>query len=290
MTDGILLLDKPAGPTSHDVVGAARRALKLQRVGHAGTLDPAATGLLVILAGRATRLARFVSMTPKRYTGVIRFGTETSTDDATGEPVGDADDSWRGRLPPEIDAALRNVQARTHQVPPAVSAKKVKGVRAYKRVRRGETPEMAPSHVVIDRLLCEFFDRKVGEVRVDVLCSSGTYVRAIARDVGRELGTKAHLASLRRTEIGPWKVADAMTIDALADNEQPSRAFRPMSEAVAHLPAVILPADEAKRFTLGQKIPVTAQEGAVAVFDVGDLIGVADLRDGILHPDVVLSG
>ena len=285
--DGILLIDKPAGPTSHDIVAAARRSLGLQRVGHAGTLDPAATGLLVVLVGRATRLARFVSLLPKRYAGVIRFGTETDTDDAAGAPVGEPDDSWKPLLQPELDAALRNVQSRTHQTPPSVSAKKVGGERAYRKARRGETPELAPAAVVIERLRCEWFDRAQGEAHVDVVCSSGTYVRAIARDVGRELGTKAHLASLRRTEIGPWKVDDAVPP---ATGPQPP-ALRPMSEAVAHLPAVILPADEAKRFAMGQKIPVTGIEGdAIAVFDAGDFIGVAELRDGVLRPDVVLSG
>jgi tRNA pseudouridine55 synthase len=230
---------------------------------------------------------------PKRYSGVIRFGMETDTDDAAGAQVGEADESWRPLLQPELEAALRNVQARTHQVPPAVSAKKVDGVRAYRRARRGETPELEPARVVIERLRCEWFDRAQGEVHIDVVCSSGTYIRAIARDVGRELGTKAHLASLRRTEIGAWKVDDAVTIGerGTGNGERTDLRLRPMSEAVALLPAVILPADEAKRFAQGQKIPVTGLEGPhVAVFDVGDLIGVAELKDGVLHPDVVLSG
>ena len=228
--------------------------------------------------GRATRLARFVTMLRKRYTGVIRFGTETATDDAAGAVIGEPDDNWKARLPAEIDAALRNVQARTHQLPPAVSAKKVEGERAYKKVRRGEQPELKPAAVVIERLRCEHYDRRAGEVRVDVVCSSGTYIRAIARDVGRELGTKAHLASLRRTEIGAWKVEDA------------SEALRPMREAVAHLPAVILEPDAAQRFLVGQKLPNDAvPDGPVAVFDVADLLGVAEHRDGVLHPDVVLG-
>jgi tRNA pseudouridine55 synthase len=250
----------------------------------------------VVLAGRATRLARFALMLPKRYTGVIRFGMETSTDDATGAMVGEPDASWRGRLPEELEAALRNVQARTRQVPPAVSAKKVDGERAYRRARRGETPDLEPADVVIDRLRCDWFDRKQGEVHVDVVCSSGTYVRAIARDVGRELGTRAHLASLRRTEIGSWKVEAAIPVDALSTVDSrlstvdAPRALRPMLEAVAHLPAVLLPAEEARRFVTGQKIPAAAPEGPVAVFDAAGLLGVAVLEAGVLHPDVVLSG
>ena len=116
---GLLLVDKPAGPTSHDVVALVRRAIGVKRVGHAGTLDPPATGLLVILTGRATRLTRFLSLLPKRYSGVIKLGRETTTDDATGETVGAPDESWRGRLPPELEAALRNVQAQSSQMPPA---------------------------------------------------------------------------------------------------------------------------------------------------------------------------
>jgi len=285
-------VDKPAGPTSHDVVGVVRRLLGERRVGHAGTLDPPATGLLVVLVGRATRLARFVAMLPKRYRGVVRLGMETTTDDAAGEPVGEPDDSWRGRLPEEVAAALRNVQGRTHQVPPAVSARKVDGVRAYRRARRGETPRLAPAPVVIERLLCEWFDRASGEVHLDVLCSTGTYVRAIARDFGRELGTRAHLASLRRTEIGPWKVdaAVAAASGTLADLAAGPSDLRSMREAVEHLPAVLLPVEEARRFVQGQRIPAEAPDGPVAVFDVADLLGVARCAGGVLHPDVVLAG
>jgi len=266
-----------------------RRVTGLRRVGHAGTLDPAATGLLVVLVGRATRLARFVSLMPKRYAGVIKLGSETTTDDAAGDTVGESDSSWQARLPPEIDAALRNVQAQTEQMPPAVSAKKVDGVRAYRVARRGEKPDLKPARVTIERLRCEWYDRKTGEIHVDVVCSSGTYVRAIARDVGRELGSKAHLASLRRTEIGTWKVEQAVGLDVLEPSAVSLRLL-PMREAVSHLPAVILPADEAKRFTLGQKIPAAAPLGAVAVFDVADLLGVAEQSDGVLHPEVVLVG
>ena len=280
-----------------------RHTLEERRVGHAGTLDPPATGLLVVLVGRATRLAQFVALLPKRYAGVIRFGTETTTDDATGEPLGPPDLEWKSRLPEELNAALRNVQGRSHQTPPAVSAKKVDGQRAYRRVRRGEQPALEPAPVVIDRLRCDWFDRAQGEVHVDVVCSSGTYVRAIARDVGRELGTRAHLASLRRTEIGPWKVSDAVKLDGrwqMSDGSdapagRPSAIsplpalLRPMREAVAHLPAVILPPDEAKRFTSGQRVASVAPEGPVAVFGVDGLLGVARQQEGQLHPDVVLA-
>lgn len=241
------------------------------------------------MVGRATRLARFVSLLPKRYAGTIKLGSETNTDDATGDVVGDQDDTWQARLPPEIDAALRNVQTQTLQMPPAVSAKKVDGVRAYRVARRGETPALKPAKVTIERLRCEWYDRKTGEIHVDVVCSSGTYVRSIARDVGRELGSKAHLSALRRTEIGQWKVEQAVTMEAIEPATLSLRLL-PMREAVSHLPAVILPAEEARRFVLGQKIPAAAPVGSVAVFDVADLLGVAELSDGVLHPEVVLVG
>jgi tRNA pseudouridine55 synthase len=261
-------------------------------VGHAGTLDPPATGLLVMLTGRATRLARFIALLPKRYRGVIKLGRETTTDDATGETVGEPDESWRSRLPAELDAALRNVQAMSRQMPPAVSAKKVGGERAYKKVRRGESPALEAAAVVISRLRCDWFDRASGEVHVDVVCSSGTYVRAIARDVGRELASKAHLASLRRTEIGPWTVEQAASFEAATQPlaSWPASAHRPAREAVAHLPALILPAEDARRFATGQKLQGGADDGPVAVFDVEGLLGVARQESGVLHPDVVLSG
>ncbi|MFI5280411.1 MAG: tRNA pseudouridine(55) synthase TruB [Gemmatimonadales bacterium] len=293
MSDGVLLIDKPAGPTSHDVVGAVRRALDISRVGHAGTLDPPATGLLVILVGRATRLARFVGLLRKRYTGTIRFGSETTTGDAEGEVVGERDESWRTKTRADVERALADVKAQEEQLPPPVSAKKVEGVRAYRRVRRGEMPVMKPVHVTIYEMQLASYDAATGEAAIEVECSSGTYIRSIARDVGRVLGTRAHLAMLRRTMIGPWKVEDAQQlrdVDAGLFAVRPE-TVRPMREAIAHLPAVILSADDARKLATGQKIPAPKdQAGPAAVFDAEGLIGVANVEDGLLHPDVVLVG
>jgi tRNA pseudouridine55 synthase len=266
-----------------------RRTLGIARVGHAGTLDPPATGLMVVLIGRATRLARFVGLLPKGYLGTIRFGTETTTDDAEGEAIGAGDATWRTTTRLELEAALREVAARTEQLPPRVSAKKVDGVRAWRRVRRGEEPALSPAAVRIHELALGRFDAEAGEADITVRCSSGTYVRAIARDVGRALGTQAHLKRLRRTAIGPWTVEEALPLAALTA-ESAAQHLRPMREAVAHLPAVILPAEESRRFASGQRIPAQAPPGPVAVFGSDDLVGVADLQDGILHPDVVLVG
>ncbi len=290
----MLLVDKPRGPTSHDVVRAVRRALDMKRVGHAGTLDPAATGLLVVLAGRATRLARFIAQLPKRYSGTVRFGFETTTDDAEGEPTL-RDEAWvpldlpGARSHAEVEAALAGIAARSEQVPPPVSAKKVEGERAYKRVRRGETVTLEAVPVTIHRLEIPEPRDWGGDLAIAVECSSGTYVRAIARDLGRALGSRAHLASLRRTGIGPWDVRDAVSLDgALAETAPP--ALRPMTEAVAHLPALRVGAEEATLFRHGRKLPAAeGHEGFVAVYQDSELLGVAEFQGGTWAPVVGLA-
>jgi tRNA pseudouridine55 synthase len=267
------------------VVAAARRALGERRVGHAGTLDPAATGLLIVLAGRATRLARFVALLPKRYRGTVRFGFETSTDDAAGEP-GERDDAWRARSDAEAAAALERVAARPTQVPPRVSAKKVGGERAYRRARRGEDVELAAVPVKIAVAACGTLDRGTGELVVDVECGSGTYVRAIARDLGRELGSRAHLAALRRLSIGPWRVEDAVPLAALAAG---APALLPLAEAVRHLPVLEVGAAHAEAIAHGRKIEESPRlEGPVAVFGGGRLLAVAEWQEGRYAPLVVL--
>lgn len=291
----MLLLDKPAGPTSHDAVARVRRVLGLRRIGHAGTLDPAATGLLVVLVGRATRLSQFVGLLAKRYVGIIRFGTETNTDDAAGAPVGERDQAWRGASLEALAGALERVAAQPLQVPPAVSAKKVAGERAYRRARRGEAVELREVPVTIYGMQLSTWDAAAGDAGVVVECSGGTYVRAIARDVGRALGSRAHLAALRRTGIGDWDVGDALTLDQV-DAAAVAAHLRPVAEAVAHLPAIILPHAEAQRCRQGQKLPLAevamgfeVASGPVAVFDSGGLIAVAETRAGVLHPTVVLA-
>ena len=285
--DGLLLMDKPAGPTSHDVVAAVRRALGERRVGHAGTLDPAATGLLVVLAGRATRLARFVALLDKRYRGTVRFGWETDTDDATGEPL-ERDDGWRGRSDAEVAGAVAAVAAGPTQVPPRVSAKKVAGERAYALARRGEDVALAPVPVAIHEIVVVApLDRGTGELVIDVRCGAGTYVRAIARDLGRALGSRAHLASLRRVGIGPWRVEDALPLASL---EQGRPALRPLDEAVRHLPSLDVGPADAEAIGHGRKLGDAARlEGPVAVFGAGRLLAVAEWQEGRYAPLVVLA-
>lgn len=285
MTDGILLIDKPAGPTSHDIVHAVRRAIDDRRVGHAGTLDPPASGLLVVLVGRATRLARFTSQLRKRYTGIVRFGRSTSTDDAAGETV-EQSDGWRDLSDARVAEAAAAVAARPEQLPPSISAKKIAGRRAYRIARAGGTPELRPAAVTVYALRIE--RAADGDFRLDVECSAGTYIRAIARDIGREVGVPAHLAALRRTGIGSWDVREALACDAALRDSIPAK-WRPMREAVAHLPAVTLHAEDAKRFAHGQKLKTGAGQSPVAVFAGGELLGVAEIEDGVLKPDVVLA-
>jgi tRNA pseudouridine55 synthase len=278
-------VDKPAGPTSHDVVAAVRRALSERRVGHAGTLDPAATGLLVVLAGRATRLARFITLLPKRYHGTVRFGWETTTDDAAGAPL-ERDESWRALDGQQIAAALAAVAAAPLQTPPQVSAKRVGGERAYRLARRGEEPELSPAPVAIHALRATAYDPAAGTLEIDVECGAGTYVRAIARDLGRGLGTRAHLAALRRVAVGPWRVEDAQPLEAIRPG---ALRMRPMAEAVAHLPALEVGPEAAAAVAHGRKIEAPARlEGPVAVYGSGELLAVAELREGRYAPLVVL--
>jgi len=268
-------------------VARVRTLLGAARVGHAGTLDPLASGLLLVLVGRATRLARFTGVLPKRYEATLRCGTETATDDAAGAVTAE-DDAWRDRDDGAVRRALAEVAARGEQVPPAVSAKKVAGERAYALARRGEPAELAPAAVQIHRLEV----RRVALPDVDfaVECSAGTYVRAIARDAGRALGTRAHLTALRRTGIGPWSV-EAATLLAGATAASLAAALRPMGEIVAHLPRLDIGPEAAERLRHGAKIEADRViEGPVALAAAGELLAVAEYRDGLYAPAVVLVG
>lgn len=202
--EGLVLVDKPAGITSHDVVDMVRRAYGERSVGHLGTLDPFATGLLVVLVGRATRLATFLDIEPKVYEALIAFGSETDTEDSTGEVTRTAPP------PPEADAraAIATLTGELMQVPPAYSAKKVGGKRAYIAARSGEEMELAPANVVVHRWDVVGFSGDT--LRATITCGGGTYIRALARDLGRSSGSAAHLAALRRTRIGRFDVADAV--------------------------------------------------------------------------------
>jgi tRNA pseudouridine55 synthase len=284
-----VLVDKPAGPTSHDVVIAVRRAMQIRSAGHTGTLDPFATGLMIVLVGRATRLARFVSGQPKRYLATARLGLATTTDDLTGEPVGSP--HARGTFPTsgEIAAALESFRGDSWQRPPAYSARHVDGERSYRLARRGVDVELPESAVTVhDITLVE----AAGDAVVfRTTVSAGTYVRAIARDLGARLGTGAHLTALRREAIGGIDVEGAVPLAEL----QPGTPLLSALDAVAHLPVRTLDAAAARDVSHGRAIePGTiagpaAEDGAVALVFEGRLAAVGALREGRLQPVVVLA-
>jgi tRNA pseudouridine55 synthase len=249
---GVVLVDKPEGWTSHDVVAFLRPILGTRRVGHAGTLDPLATGLLVVLYGRATRLADALHATPKTYVAEIALGSETTTDDREGEATASAD------VPELSDAMVRTALAafvgRHEQVPPSYSAVHVRGQRAYARSRRGETLTLEPRPVEIYEL--ELLSHEAARLGIRVGCSSGTYIRALARDVGRTLGTRAHLAALRRFTVGPFTVDQALA---------PARIREIGAVALA---AHVVPEDAARRLLASSRAkesssaaPTSADEG-----------------------------
>lgn len=280
--DGVLLVDKPAGLTSHDVVAIARRALRTRRIGHTGTLDPFATGLLVLLVGRGTRLASYVQGEPKVYDATIAFGAETSTDDLSGE-------IRRVATPPEaseIDRAIRDLTGTIMQRPPDYSAKQVAGRRAYSAARAGTPLALEPVPVIVHEWRIR--QRESASLAVTITCGGGTYVRALARDLGRAAGSAAHLASLRRTRSGVFDVERAVP---LAQLEEPAENLLvPLRSAVPQLPAQLLTDEEATRVRHGNPIDARVDGPLAAlVDDSGALVAVARNESGRLYPRLVLA-
>jgi len=275
-----LLVDKPAGVTSHDVVNDARRALRTRRIGHAGTLDPLATGLLVLLVGHATRLLPHLNGEPKVYRATIAFGAETDTDDVTGTVMRTAGLPAASR----VHEGIRSLTGPIDQIPPAYSAKQVEGRRAYAAARRGEALELAPVRVTVHA----WEIHELTEDRLDTIitCGGGTYIRALARDLGRRCDSAAHLATLRRTRSGSFDVANAVSVEALragAARPEPARA------AVPHLPAITLPADEVRDVRHGRAIPAAVSDPTAALVDAaGALVAIADRVGERWQPRVVL--
>lgn len=281
---GILLLDKPQGLTSHDVVARTRRLAGTRKVGHAGTLDPMATGLLVLGLNSSTRLLTYLVGLDKEYTATIRLGASTVTDDAEGEITGTADTA---HLADEtVEAAIAPLRGDIEQVPSTVSAIKVDGKRAYARAREGEDVQLAARPVRIDAFEVLASRRVDGFLDLDVrvVCTSGTYIRALARDLGAALGVGGHLTALRRTRVGPFAVSDA---PELADDlDVGERMLRPADVAGALFPTLRLDADDALALSQGKRIrPVGLPEekGPLAVLTpAGDLLGLAERRgDGL---------
>jgi tRNA pseudouridine55 synthase len=284
--NGILLVDKPADWTSHDVVARVRRIAGTRKVGHAGTLDPMATGVLVLGLGPSTRLLTYVVGSDKEYLATIRLGASTTTDDAEGETLGWAPAERVRAITPELLAdAVTHLTGELDQVPSSVSAVKVDGKRSYARVRAGEQVELKPRRVtvsafdVLDSREASVGDAIALDLDVRVVCSSGTYVRALARDLGVALLTGGHLTALRRTRVGPFAATDARPLDGL---DVASALLRPASAASALFPALQLTEGQATDLGHGKRIAVDAPdaETMAAVAPDGRLVGLASLKGG----------
>ena len=277
MTDGLALVDKPGGVTSHDVVDLVRRALGTRKVGHAGTLDPIATGLLILGIGRATRLLRFLGDLPKTYEGTMRLGVETTTLDAEGEVVREAPVAASRE---DVVAAMRALVGDSTQRPPAYSAVKVSGRKLYEAARAGERLEADPRPIRVESFDLRRYDPP--EARFSVTCSGGTYVRVLAADVGAALGCGAHLTELRRTTIGPFRVEDASA-------PQDARPL-PLEAAVHHLPRLPLEDEEVRAASHGRPLGPAGVTGPYGVYDAdGRLIGVYEDAGPRATPLVILA-
>jgi tRNA pseudouridine55 synthase len=300
--NGLLIIDKPEGITSHDVVARVRRILKTKRVGHTGTLDPFATGVMVILIGKATRLAQFLDKDIKEYEAVVRLGFETDTGDRTGLRIADCGtriEEMPARLD-EIDWTqfLSEFRGDINQVPPMYSAKKVAGKKLYELARAGVEVERKPVRVTIHELNVlapDSIRNPQSAIRIRVVCSAGTYIRTLAEDIGRKLGTGAHLEELCRTRSGKFDISQSITLDTLEKLDDPKSALIPMEEAVSNLPEVILTSErvektknglstsfESAEFTDGQPIRMlTESEELIAV-------GFYNANEKVVQPKVVL--
>jgi tRNA pseudouridine55 synthase len=286
--NGALILDKPEGITSHTAVLKARRALGEKRIGHLGTLDPFATGVLVLLIGHATRLARFYTDREKTYEGTIRFGYATDTYDRTGTPLSPAQDV--NVTQEALVRAFSEFTGPQLQLPPAVSAKKIGGVPAYRLARKGQTPQLSPVPVTVHELQLVSFAGEVAAFRARV--SSGTYIRSLAHDIGRRFGCGAHLDSLRRTSVGEFTEREAITLDSL-ESATPHGAIPvlPMESLLPEFPAMILNPSMAASAMHGNCVTGDcAGRYARLLNQLGELIGIAECESpNVFHPIAVFQ-
>jgi tRNA pseudouridine55 synthase len=304
--DGVMCIDKPPGLTSHDVVAQARHILHQRRVGHAGTLDPFATGLLLLLVGRATRLTQFLTALEKEYEAIIRLGFATDTADRTGKRISEVtkERQWSAE---QIEEALASLRGEIDQVPPMYSAKKQGGRKLYELARKGDEVERAPVRVCINEFeplkpknewLKDNLDGTF-DFEVRVVCSPGTYIRTLAEDFGKQLNVGAHLAELRRTRVGDFNIGEALTLVQLktrAAEEGLGRALYKPDDALTRLPAIDVSDEDVRRIKHGMNLQILDPQWTngerVRIRDAaGNLIAVAtfDSETSMLHPSVVLS-
>ena len=274
---GFLVIDKPAGMTSHDVVAQLRKRLGTKQVGHAGTLDPMATGVLVVGMNNATKFLQYIVTGKKRYNAIIRLGISTVTDDKEGEVVAVKD--WRAISDSDIESAIDKFRGTILQVPSSVSAKKIAGERAYDLVREGKEVELAAKEVTIHELKVLAIHRNEHlDIEIDVACSAGTYIRSIARDLGAALGVGGHLIELRRTEVAPFELNEAGEIG--------SAEVLPLRDAIAKvLPIRELGFDEVAELRFGRRIDKSNQEGVVVgIAPDGEVAAILENREGRAQP------
>ena len=304
--NGVLVIDKPEGFTSHDVVGKVRRILKIRAVGHTGTLDPFATGILVVLVGKATRLAQFLDKAEKEYLATIQFGFSTDTGDRTGLPIADCQlsiEEIAARLTPKnLENALSKFRGETMQTPPMYSAKKVAGKKLYELARKGVEIERQPVKTNISALEIENNEQRTTnneQITIRVSCSAGTYIRVLAEEIGKELGIGAHLAELRRTRAGDFDLSRVVTLDELEkatlENRLKEFLISP-GRAVGHLPEIVLQAKEAQKILNGMKLffpeAVFSNNQSVKICDVKEnliAIGFFDASEQAIKPRVVFK-
>lgn len=301
--DGILVIDKPAGMTSHDVVVRLRRILRTRKIGHTGTLDPFATGVLVMLVGRATRLAQFLDKDEKEYDALVSFGYETETGDRTGERRESEPRAALAVTPDALIEAIGKFMGEIKQVPPMYSAKKIAGRKLYELAREGKEVERKAADVTIYKLDLSQ-DRVPAEpeegtfhLRFQVRCSAGTYIRTLAEDIGRELGTGAHLEELRRTAAGKFRIENAVTLDDLLRADDPSRYLLPMNEALGSMPEFTVREGRVAQTLNGLSTRISSEAYAEGqrvkmLSETGELlaIGTFNPTENTIQPTLVLAG
>ena len=289
----VVLLDKPCGPTSHDAVLWTRRSLGTSRVGHSGTLDPFASGLLLIMTGWATRISEYLTVLPKRYRATIRFGMTTDTDDSTGAVV-KKNDRWKELSKNDITNGLKRFEGHISQTPPQYSAKKIQGEAMYRKARRGERVQLDPVGIEISRI--SLIQLNLPSIIIEVECSSGTYIRSLARDLGETLGVEAHLSALRRLSVGKFSVEDCIDLDSLRNGIVPDKkAVVEIPGALGHLRSINVEEDISRQLRNG--MPVSCPDRKyehgeiIVVLSKGDeLIGMAEIDQEIIRPKKIVPG
>ncbi len=295
MNDGILIIDKPPEWTSHDVVGKLRKLLKTKRIGHTGTLDPFATGVLVMLVGQATRLAQFLDKDQKEYEATIQFGFETDTGDLTG--LRTADCGLRNEEIQDVlsrtywDEVFANFRGEIEQIPPMYSAKKVDGKKLYELARQGIEIERKAVKITIYKLeLLQEIPNPQSKIRIRTACSAGTYIRTLAEDIGRKIGVPCHLSALRRVRAGKFSIEKAILLEDIEKAE-----FISMNEAISHLPKYILSLEEVKKIQNGVKLPASFPDESVQIIRLIDAaenllaIGEFDHELKLIKPRIVFQ-